>query len=214
MLRHEYSPDSTGSQYAVSMSAEHKTSRYSIQQGRAPGLFPDDEAQEGDRLHWLGGAPGSTLEDRWVFSLRRGDERLWRAAVLFDPGGGPFIASLVWEEAGVVLFGGGATIFAVDLVSGSERLRRQVSAYFGEFELDPESAHLYVLGCMDIQKFDRNLRWLWTSEPIAVDGITLTRFSGQWLHVSAERDPPGGWVPVTIDARTGKQVPSDPRPNC
>ncbi|OJH37364.1 hypothetical protein [Cystobacter ferrugineus] len=151
----------------------------------------------------MGGTPGNALESRWIFNLSRGSERLWRTAVLFDPGG-PFVTSLLWEEAGVVLFGGGTTVFAVELMDGTERLRRQVDMYFGSFELDPEHEHLYVLGGRDIQKFDRDLRWQWSSAPIAVDGITMTGFSGQWLHVSAERDPPGGWVPITLDVRTGR----------
>ncbi|MFY0583920.1 hypothetical protein ACN28S_65055 [Cystobacter fuscus] len=45
-----------------------------------------------------------------------------------------------------------------------------------------------------------------------MDGITLTGLSGQWLRVSAERDPPGGWIPLALDVRTGKQGPSAPLP--
>ena len=89
-----------------------------------------------------------------------------------------------------MLFGGGTTVFAVELVSGTERIRRQVDMYFESFELDPARSQAYVLGGRDIQKFDPDLQWLWTSKPIAMDGITLTRLSGQCLHVSAERAPP------------------------
>lgn len=77
--------------------------------------------------------------------------------------------------------------------------------YFGYFALDPERVHLYVLGGTNTQKFDLGLNQLWTSEPIAVDGITSPEFSGPYLYVSAELDPPGGWVPVTLDVMTGRK---------
>ncbi|MDY7229693.1 hypothetical protein [Hyalangium rubrum] len=181
------------------------TSLYMIQQGRAPGVFPHDAPLGTEQLHWIGGRPGVDLGDRWIFTLSRGGEPLWQAAVLFDAGG-PFVESLVWEKAEVVLLGGGATFFALDLVRGVERLHRQVDMYFGHFELDPEWNSLYVLGGENIQKFDPGLNWMWTSERIAVDGIVATGFSGQHLHVSAEMDPPGGWMPVTLDVLTGQRV--------
>ena len=182
---------------------KHSTSLYRLQQGRAPGFDLGEEVLGDGRLRWLGGMPGTAREERWFFTLSRGGERLWRAAVLFEPGG-PFVSGLVWEEAGVALLGGGSTLCAVELESGAERLRRPVDMYFGSFELDPELAHLYVCGGTNIQKFDRDLNCLWTSEPIAVDGITGVEFQGQSLHVMAERDPPGGWVPVVLDVRTGR----------
>ncbi len=178
---------------------------YQLHRGQAPGRMPEGEALSDAPRQWLGGTPGTHLSGRWLFTLWRKDSCLWSAAVQFDPGG-PFIEGHVWEEAGVVLLGGGSTLVVVELASGAERLRQPVDMYFGSLVLDPERAHLYVLGGRDIQKFDRDLNHLWTSEPLAVDGLTFTAFSEAGLHVSAERDPPGGWVPVTLDVRTGQMA--------
>lgn len=93
------------------------TSVYTIQQGPKRGLFPTERTCVDDSLRWIGGRPGVDLENRWIFTLFRGDDCLWEAAVLFNENpGGPFVSALVWEEAGVVLAGGGTTVFVLDLV--------------------------------------------------------------------------------------------------
>jgi hypothetical protein len=41
---------------------------------------------------------------------------------------------------------------------------------------------------------------------IAIDGIVWCEQRGPHLLLEAEMDPPGGWVPVVLDAATGRLV--------
>jgi len=46
----------------------------------------------------------------------------------------------------------------------------------------------------------------WVNKNLAVDGIIWRGQEGQRLLLSAEMDPPGGWVDVELDANSGKEL--------
>jgi hypothetical protein len=49
---------------------------------------------------------------------------------------------------------------------------------------------------------------MWVSENVAIDGITWRGQVGDRIQLSAEMDPPGGWVDVELDATTGRMLPT------
>ena len=46
----------------------------------------------------------------------------------------------------------------------------------------------------------------WVSRDVAIDGLTWTGRDGDRIQLSAEMDPPGGWVDVELDALTGREL--------
>jgi len=158
-----------------------------------------------DTLVWVGGRQGILTADRSIFTLFADGAPLWQAAVLFPEEGGPFVAGVVWKSAGVAAVGGGAGVFLLDLGTGTPRSSLAVDGYFGSFVLSPDASALYVLGMSNVVKLAQDQTTIWTSAPLAVDGLVFERFSqeGDALVLSAELDPPGGWRRCILDVRTG-----------
>ncbi|WP_347254833.1 hypothetical protein [Leminorella grimontii] len=46
----------------------------------------------------------------------------------------------------------------------------------------------------------------WRSEPCAVDGVLIHDIKENIIYGSGEWDPPGGWVPFTLDLNTGRFI--------
>jgi len=175
---------------------------FTLEWGRG-GLAP--RGMSLDPSVWVGGRQGIGLADRSIFTLFADEAPLWQAAVLFPEGGGPFVAGVVWEPAGVPAVGGGAGVFLLDLGTGTPRSSLVVDGYFGSFVLSPDASALFVLGQSNVVKLAQDHTTVWTSAPVAVDGLIFERFSqeGDALVLSAELDPPGDWHRCVLDARTG-----------
>jgi hypothetical protein len=158
-----------------------------------------------DTLVWVGGRQCIGSADRIIFTLFADGAPLWQAAVLFPEGGGPFVSGTLWEQAGVAAVGGGGGVFLLDLGTGTPRSSLAVDGYFGSFVVAPGASALYVLGQSNVLKLGKDCTTIWTSAPLAVDGLVFERFSeeGDALVLSAELDPPGGWRRCVLDARTG-----------
>ena len=83
-------------------------------------------------------------------------------------------------------------------------MHKEISGYFGHFEIIDDN--LYVLGCNNITAFDSCMNEKWISEDIAVDGVLLNAIEGDFVVVSCEMDPPGGWVNKRIRLSDGKLI--------
>jgi hypothetical protein len=131
---------------------------------------------------------------------------LWR----LDRHCNPLTSAITWPAAGVVAIGAGACVQFVH--EATERLVKTIELgsgdegdWFGHFG-DDVGDTLFVLGWANITAIDSRLGIKWVSRNVAVDGITGGRCEAGRLYVSAEMDPPGGWVDVELDAETGQEI--------
>ena len=151
---------------------------------------------------WL----GARGQDGPVYQLRRGDDVLWTVGVDFGYGPGcSFREQLVWETVGVVVIGGGGVVYVLDAATGELRHELTVEGYFGHLKLASLGGEelLFVLGCRDVHAIDARLATRWIARNVAIDGIVFVELRDNVLIVSAEMDPPGGWVDVALDVTTG-----------
>ena len=156
---------------------------------------------------WL----GARGQEGPVYQLRRGDHVLWTVGVDFGYASSfPFREQRVWAAAGVVVIGGGEVVYVLDAATGELRHEISVEGYFGHFKLarvaapaGGEEELLFVLGCRDVHAIDARLATRWVARDVAIDGIVFVELRDNAVIVSAEMDPPGGWVDVALDVVTG-----------
>ncbi|MDI1443516.1 hypothetical protein [Polyangium sp. 6x1] len=159
---------------------------------------------------WLGGGD----DEGPVYVFARENEILWSVGIDFGEASHvPFRAELVWESVGVVVLGGGDIVYILDIRTGDVRATLAVPSHFGHLALAPvpapgggEEEFLFLLGWTDVHAVDRRLELRWAARDVAVDGIVFREIRGDALIVSAEMDPPGGWVEVALDIRTGAEL--------
>lgn len=80
----------------------------------------------------------------------------------------------------------------------------KLDGYFGHLYI--EGGELFVCSATDIICIGSDGATRWTSDKIAVDGVIINSFDGNILRVSAEMDPPGGWVDVLVSRRDGSVI--------
>ena len=131
---------------------------------------------------------------------------LWTIELRLDMSGTPFREEAVWTAAGVVAIGGGPVVHFVAAASGA--IVKSLSLgddLFGHFAPADDDV-LYILGWRHVFAIDSELAVRWVSRDVAVDGITWHERDGDRIRLSAEMDPPGGWVDVELDAVTGREL--------
>lgn len=175
--------------------------------GGAPGIFPEGVQLSADRIIWVGGLPSTALMDRHVLTLFDGEHPVWQAAVLVSHGAGPFARVMLWRHAGVALFGVSDRVFALSAETGQPIRALSVPSYFSDFVLVPDETAVFVLGASLVVKLAPPCEVLWRSPEIAVDGVVFAAFDEDRLVLDCELDPPGGWVRVALNSRTGTPVP-------
>jgi hypothetical protein len=118
----------------------------------------------------------------------------------------PFHERIAWPAADVVAVGEGDVVRF--LASDSGEIVKALALgddRFGHFGESPADV-LYILGWRNVTAVDRTLAIKWVSVDVAIDGITWRGQLGDRIQLSAEMDPPGGWVDVELDAATGRQL--------
>ncbi|HEU0029673.1 MAG TPA: hypothetical protein VFQ53_03495 [Kofleriaceae bacterium] len=131
---------------------------------------------------------------------------VWILELRLDMRGTPFRDELVWPAADVVAIGGGPEVhFVARATGGVIHTLSLDDDFFGELAPAPDDV-LYILGWRHVVAVDRSLAVRWVSRDVAVDGITWRGHDGDRLLLSAELDPPGGWVDIALDAATGRAV--------
>lgn len=127
---------------------------------------------------------------------------VWTVELELDLGGSPFRDQIVWAVAAVVAIGTGAAVQFLAVESGARvKTLSLADDLFGHFGGADDV--LYILGWRHVVAVDDSLAVRWASRDVAVDGITWRGREGDRILVSAEMDPPGGWVDVELDAATG-----------
>lgn len=133
-------------------------------------------------------------------------ETVWSVELRLDTSGTPFREEVVWPAASVVAIAGGPTVHFLSPDSGavlrSLSLDDDLFGHFGPADRDV----MYVLGWRNVIAVDRTLAVRWVSRDVAVDGITWKGESRNRIQLSAEINPPGGWVDVELDAVTGREL--------
>jgi len=149
-----------------------------------------------------------------TYVLFDGEAPQWAVTIDWgDSASLPFHEELVWPAAGVVVIGGGAAVYLLDLETANIRLRVPLQSYFGYLVLDRDASRdetLFLLGCEEVVALRRSLDLRWHTKGVAVDGVVFGRIDGSRLWVRAEMDPPGGWFEVEMDLATGKELSRRP----
>lgn len=118
-----------------------------------------------------------------------------------------FREALVWRNWAVV--GYGHSVYFVDLTTHESKQHwlDAVSAtmpYFGH--LYPGYDHLLVATGSNIIRFDKAAEIVWASQDVGLDGVLIHDVDGERIRGDGEWDPPGGWLPFTMDLRTGQLI--------
>ena len=121
---------------------------------------------------------------------------LWRVELRLDMTATPFREEIVWTAASVIAVGGGRDVHFLAAESGKVvrtlALDHDLFGHFGPADSDV----LYVLGWQHVVALDRTLEVRWISRDVAVDGIVYVGNERGRLQLSAQLDPPDGWVDV------------------
>ena len=157
--------------------------------------------------HWVGGSIGLDLESRTTFRFSS-PERSWVAAVLDS--GGLYEQALVWPNAGVVAIGQGSTLWLLSMKDGSLQERFDFG-YFMSMRLASNGSVLFIASNRGILALDESLQLLWRNDAIAADGVVIESPDDDSINVSAEWNPPGGWVQLRISCLDGTvSTPTNP----
>lgn len=150
----------------------------------------------------------------WVGVLRDGKPLF--SVTLHEP---PMVEA--WREAccleDCILLAGYRHVHVID-TCGPARLRCSVplEGYFSGFtapdDIDaPQDAFtVLVEGCCGVVRFDAAGEVIWANETLAIDGVVLHRLIDGSLLGEGEWDPPGGWVPFSLDIETGRTLVESP----
>lgn len=129
----------------------------------------------------------------------------WRLELRLDMGGTPFRDEIIWPAASVVAVGGGDTVYFLAAETGAIAstlsLGDDLFGHFGPIDGDV----LHILGWRHVVAIDKTLAVRWISKDVAVDGIVWVDGTEDRIQLSAEMDPPGGWVDVELDTATGRE---------
>lgn len=146
-----------------------------------------------------------------TYMAREGERIVWTVELRLGMSKTPFREEVFWPAASVVAIAGGDAVHFLAAESGV--ITKTLSLgddLFGHFG-DPGGDVLYVLGWRDVVAVDRSLAVRWVSAHVAVDGITWRGLDDDRIKLSAEMDPPGGWVDVELDAITGREIAREHR---
>lgn len=141
-----------------------------------------------------------------TYTARDDQSVVWQIEMQLDAPGNRFREELWWPAAGIVAIGAGSVVYFLADASGDIVSTLALEGdHFGHFGPADDEV-LYILGWCDVVAVDSTLAIRWVSKDVAVDGIVWREKQGDHIALMAEMDPPGGWVEVELDARTGEQL--------
>ncbi|HRI68762.1 MAG TPA: hypothetical protein PK156_31250 [Polyangium sp.] len=149
-----------------------------------------------------------------VYMIRRNDDPIWSVGIDFgDSSHVPFREELYWASTRTFVIGGGNVAYFFDARSGDLQTTIAVPSLFGHFALvaiptasGAAEEVLLVMGWTDVHAIGSQLETRWIARDIAVDGIVFVAVRDCAVILSAEMDPPGGWVDVALDVHTGAEL--------
>jgi hypothetical protein len=134
------------------------------------------------------------------------DDIVWWVELRLDMSSTPFREEAIWPAACVVAIAGGPEVHFLSAESGQiVKTLLLGDDLFGHFGPTDQEV-LYVLGWENVTAVDNKLVVRWVTREVAVDGIIWKGSEGDCVKLSAEMDPPGGWVNVELDAATGREI--------
>lgn len=119
-------------------------------------------------------------------------------------GWNPFDTAYIFQNH--LCIGAGETVYFISIETGELR-KTGVSMYFGCFYEDGD--RLYVASESRLYCFSCTCELIWTSESIAVDGIIINGIQDNYIALSCEREPPGGWMDCVLSKEDGKEIRRD-----
>jgi hypothetical protein len=139
-----------------------------------------------------------------------GEHALWTLELPEHTRGNPFRDARCWTAASVVAVGAGQRVDFHAIATGAKVASIALGAGeggdgFGQLAFGVDDT-LYVLGWRDVTAVAPSLAVRWVARDVAVDGIVWRDQQGPHLLLSAEMDPPGGWVDVILDVATGRRI--------
>lgn len=149
-----------------------------------------------------------------IYVARDGDgEPVWTVELRLDLSATPFREEVLWPAASIVAIAGGSVVHFLSPDSGAIvktlSLDDDLFGHFGPTDSDV----LYILGWQNVTAVDKTLAVRWVTRGVAIDGITWTGWRDDHIQLSAEMDPPGGWVDVELDVVSGREIRRGPRPD-
>lgn len=117
----------------------------------------------------------------------------------FAPQGSPFTEAIVWD--GWMAIGHGQWLNLVGIAS-REATSLPMALYFGSLTVGP--GYLLAASASNLLRIEPDGSVLWTSDEVGIDGVVVASADDARIEGEGEWDPPGGWRPFAIDARTGK----------
>ncbi len=136
-----------------------------------------------------------------AYVLVEASSRLRIDVYLRDRGTGGFRDVVVWRD--YVAVGLGDSAF---LVSRVDRTYTSIlfDDYFGSFTAMDD--YLLVASGSRLTRFDPDGRPLWTADDLGVDGVLVHAAGPTTIAGQGQWDPPDGWRPFTLDARSGRVI--------
>jgi hypothetical protein len=159
---------------------------------------------------WFGGSSHQGS----VYVIRRNDDPIWSVGIDFGEAAHvPFREELFWASTRTIVIGGGDVVYVFDVESGELQTTIAMSSFFGHLALVtlPTASGaleevLLIMAWTDVHVIDSKFETRWIARDVAIDGIVFSEVRDNAILVSAEMDPPGGWVEVALDAFTGAEL--------
>jgi hypothetical protein len=162
----------------------------------------------------------SILDDKWapLAPVKVGREAGGGAApsryVLVSSSGAPFLRVDLYESgepecrafeatelwAPWVVVGYGHWVHLISTES-KQVTSFDLGAYFGHLYFFADC--LFVASCDYVFRIAKDATLQWRSEQVGLDGVLVSEISSEQIEGSGEWDPPGGWRPFCISAKTG-----------
>lgn len=122
--------------------------------------------------------------------------------IKYEPSGGTFREALLMDE--LLAAGHGKHFYLFSLSTNKTVLLLEVDGYFGHLYYHEDT--FYVADASALHCVDKNGEIRWRSAGLGIDGVIVHEFSDDILTGSGEFDPPGGWIPFSIDRATGTRL--------
>ncbi|MBN1429987.1 MAG: hypothetical protein JXB07_16580 [Anaerolineae bacterium] len=81
---------------------------------------------------------------------------------------------------------------------------RTITPYFGHLYTGDD--YLLAATGSSLLRFDANADMVWEAHSLGIDGVLVHNIDGYCVSGDGEWDPPGGWLPFTLDLRTGHVI--------
>ena len=110
---------------------------------------------------------------------------------------------LIWNNNVVVGIGEQLAMVRLDNFASTNI---DLGCYFGYFY--PYDAGLLVASSDELYCIEADQSVRWKSPPLGIDGVVVESVEGNVVKGLGEWDPPGGWLPFSIELEFGRLIPN------